>query len=125
MSSPEPIWSVTNSLSVALDESERETVLTLHSTPDGDIIESDWAAAMDTLIDQWIYVAMGHVRVRRVDYEWFADIAGIDGAWGVGNKRNEAYADLETTLREWVDLKLADNDRDIPAMEGVKLVLDD
>ena len=76
-----------------------------------------------TLVDQWITAAMEHAYLRRLDYGWYASIAGVDGAWGEGKKRKHALADLEVVLREWAAMKLADGDDDIPAMEGLTLVV--
>lgn len=90
-------------------------------------VEADVPAVgdpMDTLIEQWVSLAVRHARLRRADDLWVADVVGLDGAWSDGASAEDAVAGLAEVLADWVTLKLNDGDRDIPPMEGVKLVLD-
>lgn len=79
---------------------------------------------MDSLIQQWVNLAVRHARVRDVDGALVADVVGLDGAWADGATSGDAVAALAEVLTEWVTLKLSDGDKDIPPMEGVQLVLD-
>ncbi|MGI8777312.1 MAG: type II toxin-antitoxin system HicB family antitoxin [Acidimicrobiales bacterium] len=80
---------------------------------------------MDSLIDQWVALAVRHARVRRVDDLYVADVAGLAGPWADGDTLGGAIASLTEVLADWVVLKLERGDTNIPPMEGVKLVLDD
>ncbi len=45
----------------------------------------------------------------------------LHGAWGYGKTRHDALVELESVLAEWLDLKLAKRDDDIPEMEHINL----
>lgn len=113
--------SVLHSAVRAVDE-HWVTSPTLRST--GAVDLSAGGDPMETLIDQWVQMAVRHARVRRMDDEWVADVAGLDGAWSEGKSKRRAEAGLARVLNSWVRLKLADGDRDIPLMEGLRLVVD-
>lgn len=74
----------------------------------------------------WANIAIRHATVRPIEDpdELVATVANIPGAWGSGASPNEALADLHSVLIGWATLKLDDGDRDIPDMEGIRLVLD-
>ena len=78
------------------------------------------------LIVLWADVAVRHAIVRRIEDpdELVATVAGIPGAWGAGATPAEALGELHSVLIGWATLKLDDGDRDIPDMEGIRLVLD-
>lgn len=79
----------------------------------------------DRLIDRWVRLACTHSRTRRVAAKsWVADVVGLDGAWADGSNRAEALAGLPGVVDEWVRMKLADNDTDLPLMEGLALVVE-
>jgi len=91
--------------------------------------EADAPAAADVrhkLIVLWADIAVRHAVVRRSEDpdELIATVAGLPGAWGAGATPDEALGDLHSVLIGWVTLKLDDGDRDIPDMEGIRLVLD-
>lgn len=79
---------------------------------------------LSRLIDQWVHIACSHARTRRIGNLVVADVAGLEGAWAQGDTADEARANLPSVLTEWVRLKLADGDDDIPPMEGVRLTVD-
>ena len=89
-----------------------------HAPPAGD--------ARHNLIVLWADIATRHAGVRPIEDpdESVATVAGIPGAWGSGATPDEALADLHSALIGWATLKLDDGDRDIPDMEGIRLVLD-
>ena len=78
------------------------------------------------LIVLWADIAVRHAIVRRVEDpdELVATVVGIPGAWGAGATPAEALGELHSVLIGWATLKLDDGDRDIPDMEGIRLVLD-
>ena len=82
--------------------------------------------ALQNLIECWAEVAASHAVTRRIDDPpgLIATVAGIEGAWGIGNTLEEALRDLESVLNDWAALKLRDGDEDIPSMEGVHLVIE-
>jgi len=91
--------------------------------------QGDAPAAADVrhkLIVLWADVAVRHAIVRRSEDpdELIATVTGLPGAWGAGASPDEALSDLHDVLIGWASLKLDDGDRDIPDMEGIRLVLD-
>ena len=92
----------------------------------GDAAE-DAAPAGDVrhkLIVLWADLAVRHAIIRATDDELVATVADLSGAWGAGATPDDALADLHSVLIGWATLKLDDGDRDIPDMEGIRLVLD-
>ena len=95
----------------------------------GDAAQADTAAVADVrhkLIVLWADVAVRHAIVRRSEDpdELIATVTDLRGAWGAGATPDEALGDLHSVLIGWATLKLDDGDRDIPDMEGIRLVLD-
>jgi predicted RNase H-like HicB family nuclease len=86
--------------------------------------EPSFRDPMESLVSQWVALATSHARVRRIGDLFLADVVGIDGAWAEGESPEEALSALPDVLSDWVLLKLEDGDRDIPPMEGIKLVTD-
>jgi predicted RNase H-like HicB family nuclease len=83
-----------------------------------------FADPFDRLVSQWITLALQHARVRRLDDgRFFADIVALPGVWSDGDTKEEALDELPSVLADWVALKLADQDEDLPAMEGLDLVV--
>lgn len=78
------------------------------------------------LIVLWADIAVRHAIVRRSEDpdELIATVTDLPGAWGAGATPDEALSDLHSVLIGWATLKLDDGDRDIPDMEGIRLVLD-
>ena len=92
-------------------------------------LTGDTAPTVDVrrnLIVLWADIAVRHAIVRRIEDpdELVATVVGIPGAWGSGATRDEALGELHSVLIGWATLKLEDGDRDIPDMEGIRLVLD-
>lgn len=91
----------------------------------------DWTPSADAegplerLIHEWVRRACRHSRVRRIDRRvWVADVVGLDGAWADGPSPEAAEAALPGVVEEWVRMKLADGDSDLPAMHGTRLVVE-
>ena len=51
-----------------------------------------------------------------------ATVEGCPGAWAYGTTAEDAVTYLESVLVGWAELKLADDDTDIPVMGGINLV---
>ncbi len=47
-----------------------------------------------------------------------AVISGLAGPWAFGETKEAALKELESVLRDWAAIKLADGDDDIPPMKG-------
>ena len=95
----------------------------------GDAPQADAPAAADMchkLVVLWADVAVRHAILRRSEDpdELIATVTGLPGAWGAGATPDDALSDLHSVLIGWATLKLDDGDRDIPDMEGIRLVLD-
>ena len=103
---PDPVFAIASS---PVDEVELPTV----------------GSPQERLIDQWVAIACYHARVRQVDDLYVADVAGIEGAWADGETPAQALTTLGEVLTDWVNLKLDHGDKNIPSMEGVKLVIDE
>lgn len=56
--------------------------------------------------------------------EFYASVPGARGAWACGPTPEEAEAELESVLVDWVLLKLEIGAEDIPEMGGVRLTAD-
>lgn len=78
---------------------------------------------LESLVKAWVAIACDHARTRKVDGVVIADVVGVDGAWAQGSTREEALRELPSVLDDWVWMKLHDGDRDIPSMEGVRLIV--
>lgn len=111
-----------------LDETDVYKVSTLSSpisVDSSDQFDSEFnVTPIESLIKQWVGVAMRHAFVRKLDEIYVADVAGVRGAWSTGDTLDAAYDSLRNILTDWVRLKLDDCDTDIPQMEGVKLIID-
>ena len=96
-------------------------------TPRAGEAESDGhpGSALDRLLASWAEIAVSHAMVRCIDDPagHIATVAGIEGAWGLGDTEEGALDELRSVLIGWAYLKLEDGDDDIPSMEGVHLVV--
>lgn len=83
-------------------------------------------SALDRLVATWAEVAVSHAMVRSIDDPsgHIATVAGVKGAWGLGDSEEAALDELRSVLIGWACLKLEDGDDDIPSMEGVHLVIE-
>ena len=82
-------------------------------------------SALDRLVASWAEIAVSHAAVRYLEDHsgHVATVAGIEGAWGLGDTEEEALDELRSVLVGWACLKLEDGDDDIPNMEGIHLVV--
>lgn len=79
-------------------------------------------AYVERLVEEYVAAAMHHVRTRQFpDGYWIADVVGLDGAWSDGKTAEDAITALPDILFDWVMLKIADRDGDIPPLAGINL----
>ncbi|WP_420433981.1 type II toxin-antitoxin system HicB family antitoxin [Candidatus Poriferisocius sp.] len=80
---------------------------------EGDVLQElvcPWAqAAVSCATVEWIQDPDGFV----------ATISGLAGPWAFGESKEAALKELESVLRDWAAIKLADGDDDIPPMKGI------
>ena len=86
----------------------------------------DGTVSRHKLVALWADAAIRHAIARRSEDpdEFIATVTGAPGAWGAGATPEEALSDLHSVLIGWATLKLDDGDRDIPDMDGIRLVVD-
>lgn len=90
------------------------------------VVAANAEALLERLIAKWVGLACRHARVRKIGHhEWVADVVGLDGAWSDASTPQKALRQLPGVVTEWVRMKLADGDTDIPRMEGLTLVIKD
>jgi predicted RNase H-like HicB family nuclease len=58
---------------------------------------------------------------RREDGSWFAEIPSFEGVWANEASHAEALDALEEVLFDWAILKIKNEDRDLPIVEGIDL----
>ena len=87
-------------------------------------VDNVFSPSPEELVKRWIRIAIFHAVCRPIKdpVGFIASVAGVDGAWGFGESRDEALQELESVLTEWVALKLKNGDDDIPNMEHIDLV---
>jgi predicted RNase H-like HicB family nuclease len=92
--------------------------------PAGDShVEAETIVVPGELFKRYIDVALRQATPRQIasPQPWFADLRGFRGVWGQGISPKECLDNLEEVLREWVILKLADRDPDLPVADGIDL----
>ena len=74
-----------------------------------------------SLIEQWSTAALDEAEVTSLDEEgYFASVPAARGAWACEPTVDEALVVLKEVLVDWVTLKLADRDDDIPSFGGIR-----
>jgi len=78
---------------------------------------------MEAIIDRWAEAAVSYATVEQIQDPdgVVATISGLKGPWAFGESKEEAIAELESVLRDWAAIKLAEGDDDIPPMKGIHL----
>ncbi|MDP2183794.1 MAG: type II toxin-antitoxin system HicB family antitoxin [Actinomycetota bacterium] len=79
--------------------------------------------AMPTgLIDRYVLNAVRLADVEAMeDGRFYAEIPGIQGVWADGDSVAEVCEELDAALRTWLDLKIKNQDRDIPKVSEIDL----
>jgi predicted RNase H-like HicB family nuclease len=74
------------------------------------------------LLDRYVAVAMQAAIPRRLEGEtWYADLPRFPGVWADGPSPKQCLDTLEEVLRDWLLLKIVDQDRDIPVVDEIDL----
>ena len=78
---------------------------------------------IEETIDQWSEAAVSHATAEPIQDPdgLVATISGLPGPWAFGQTKEAALEELESVLRDWAAIKLADGDDDIPPMKGIHL----
>lgn len=77
----------------------------------------------DEILKRYISVSMRGAKTKQVvpGEKWFAELPGFPGVWADGPSLKECLDTLAEVLREWVILKIADGDQDIPIVDDIDL----
>jgi predicted RNase H-like HicB family nuclease len=75
-------------------------------------------------VERWATEALKEAKVKSLDEEgYFVSVAAAPGAWACERTVDEAVTVLQEVLVDWVTLKLADGEDDIPTFGGVSLAI--
>lgn len=76
------------------------------------------------LLTRYIETAMGQAVPKILESgAWFADLPGFPGVWAEGTSPKECLDTLADVLREWVFLKIVDQDQDLPRVDELDLTV--
>ena len=74
------------------------------------------------LLARYVAVAMQAAIPRKLEGEtWYADLPNFPGVWADGPAPKQCLDTLEEVLRDWLFLKIVDQDRDIPVVDTIDL----
>ncbi len=74
------------------------------------------------LIEQYAETATRRATARQLDDgSWLAEVEGFHGVWANEPSQKQALDEMQSVVREWVILKIRDEDRDLPVLEGLDL----
>lgn len=74
------------------------------------------------LIEKYINLALNRSLVETMENgEFFMTVPLLQGVWGAGNTLQNAEEDLRETIYGWLELKIEDQDMDIPVIESLDL----
>lgn len=75
------------------------------------------------LLDRYVAVAMRAAIPRHLEggETWYADLPTFPGVWADGPSPKQCLDTLEEVLRDWLLLKIVDQDRDIPVVDEIDL----
>lgn len=130
VSSLKPVSSADYRFQPLVEEADTDLETTVTDT-EAFVDRSDESGSDDSLAHGWLPVkvleqyadiATRHGRVSLLDDEtWYADVVFLQGVWGEGTNPDEALADLQESIYEWLVVKLRAGDDDIPAVGGIFL----
>jgi predicted RNase H-like HicB family nuclease len=73
------------------------------------------------LVDGYAKAAARHANVVQVEVDhWFASIAGLKGIWGEGDTEDEARAEVQRSIPEWIAVR-REHGQLIPKIDGFDL----
>ena len=71
-------------------------------------------------LERYIALALGRACARELEPgHWYADLDGFPGVWADGESAEECVQSLGDVLHEWLLVKIAHRDRDIPVIDGM------
>ena len=74
------------------------------------------------LVDKYITLALNRSLAETLENgDFFLTVPLLVGVWGTGNTPQDAENDLRETIYEWLELKIEDQDGDIPVIESLNL----
>lgn len=86
----------------------------------GDPVAGAWPP--ESLIEAYVNIAHSHRRSEQMDDgRWFAEVVGLQGAWGEGDTEAQASEELLDAIHGWVHFKIERGHDNIPPMEGIDL----
>lgn len=74
-----------------------------------------------SILDTYIARALRLVSHNDDDDGVTMTVEGFPGVWACADTIVETLAELEEVLRDWVNLKLLDDDLDLPVVDGIDL----
>jgi predicted RNase H-like HicB family nuclease len=76
----------------------------------------------EQLIELYARIAVFRAVVEEIESgRWFATVPRLVGVWAEGSTPDEACADLEASVRDWVRMKMGRHHGDIPVVGGINL----
>jgi predicted RNase H-like HicB family nuclease len=97
------------------------------------VLESTWSVRTEIpasrevyipseLLDRYVAVAMRAAIPRQLEGEtWYAELPNFPGVWADAPSPKQCLDTLEEVLRDWLLLKIVDQDRDIPVVDEIDL----
>jgi len=74
------------------------------------------------MLERYIDVALRVARPSQTDTgAWYFALDRFPGVWGDGESRKACLDALEEVLKEWLVIKLANGDTDIPVVDEIDL----
>ena len=74
------------------------------------------------LVERYRRAAMRKADLRQLEDEtWFVEIPDFEGVWASGEDMRECLNELDEVLLDWLLLKIEDEDKDIPLIDGIDL----
>lgn len=70
-------------------------------------------------LEPYIARALRGVKPRKLEGRWYADLEAFPGVWADGSSPGECLATLADVLHEWLLVKIAHRDRDIPVIDHI------
>ena len=76
------------------------------------------------LLKRYIAVALGRARPHELEPgQWYAELELFPGVWADGDSPKACLDTLAQVLEDWIILKVADGDRDLPIVDGIELTV--
>jgi predicted RNase H-like HicB family nuclease len=74
------------------------------------------------LLDRYVAVALRSARPREIEEgRWYVDIDQFRGVWADGDSPKTCLDSVAEVLEDWIILKIADKDKDLPVVDGIDL----